>query len=110
MTKRFIIELIIGLAGIAAVLLFGNSGMTVLVLLVIYPFVRKKKVDERESQLFNKVGNITAILTLLACVGIYLASDWGVNGYKIGEHWLLLAVYSFLIAHGMAGLVIFKKG
>ena len=109
MNKRFTYELIVGIIGLIAVYFFGNAGLAALALLVVHPFIGKKKADERESQLFNKVGNITGALTLLACVAIYLASDIIVNGYQIGEFWLILAGFSFLIAHGGAGLIIFKK-
>ncbi len=110
MNKRFTYELIIGIIGLIAVFLFGDAGMAVIALLVFHPFIGKKRADERESQLFNKVGNTTGAITLLACVGIYLTSDIIVNGYQIGEHWLILACFSFLIAHGVSGLIIFKRG
>ena len=110
MTKRFLLELIVGIAGLTAVFLFGDAGLAVLAFLAIHPFIGKKKADERESQLFNKVGNVTAALTLLAAVGIYFASDIVVNGYQIGAHWLMLLVFSFLITHGVAGLAIFRRG
>ena len=110
MTKRFTYEMIIGILGVAAVLWFGEKGMAVLALLAAQPFIGKKKADERESQLFNKVGNITAAATLLACVIIHFSSDFVVNGFKIGESWLILAVFSFVLAHGTAGLIIFKRG
>ena len=109
MNKRFTYELIVGVIGLIAVFLFGDAGLAALALLAAHPFIGKKKADERESQLFNKVGNVTGAVTLLACVGIYLASDIIVNGYQIGDHWLILACFSFLIAHGGAGLIIFKK-
>jgi phage-related holin len=110
MEKRFIYEFIVGVIGLVAVFLFGSTGMIILVLLVVHPFIGKKKADERESQLFKKAGNITGALTLLACVGIYLASDFVVNGYQIGDSWLFFAVYSFLVAHGASGLIVLKNG
>ena len=110
MTKRFLLELIVGIIGLIAVLLFGDAGTAVITLLVVHPFIGKKKADERESQLFNKVGNVTAALTLLAAIGIYFASDIVVNGYQIGAHWLMLLVFSFLIVHGASGLVIIRRG
>jgi hypothetical protein len=109
MEKRFIYELLVGLVTIIAVFFFGNAGMAALSLLVAHPFIGKKKADEREHQLFNMVGSITAAVTLLACVVIYLSTDVVINGYFVGEHWLILAVGSFLIAHGASGLIIFKK-
>ena len=109
MKKRFIYELIVGIIGITAVFLFGNAGFAVLVLLIIHPFIGKKKMDERESQLFNKVGNATAAITLISCIVIYYSSNIEVNGFIIGKNWLILAVFSFIIAHGASGIVIFHK-
>lgn len=83
--------------------------MAVLVLLIIHPFIGKKKMDERESQLFNKVGNVTAALTLISCIVIYYSSDIEVNGLIIGKNWLILTIFSFLIVHGASGIVIFNK-
>jgi len=110
MNKRFILELVTGVAGLIAVFFFGNAGLAVLAFLAVHPFIGKKKADERESQLFNQVGNLTGGLTLLAAVIIYFASDVVVNGYRIGDFWLILLVFCFLIAHGASGLVIFKRG
>ena len=110
MKKRFAYELIVGSIGLIAVFLFGSAGLAALALLAAHPFIGKKKADERESQLFNQVGNLTAAITLLACVAIYLAGDVVVNGFQIGELWLFLVVFSFLIAHGGAGLYFLKKG
>ena len=110
MEKRFAYELFVGTILLIAVSLFGVIGFAAFALFAAQPFIGKKKADERESQLFNKVGNITAAATLLACVIIHFSSDFVVNGFKIGESWLILAVFSFVLAHGTAGLIIFKRG
>ena len=109
MGKRFAYELMVGIVLLVAILLFGEKGMVVLVLLAVQPFIGKKKADERESQLFNKVGNYTAGITLLACVMINYFSDLTVNGQLIGKNWLMLVVAAFLIAHGASGIIVFKK-
>lgn len=110
MNKRFTYELIIGIICLISVTLFGDVGMVAFALFAVYPFIGKKKADERESQLFNKVGNVTAGLTLIASVVIYLASDIVLSGHRIGEFWLGFVAASFLIAHGASGLIILKKG
>ena len=92
-----------------AVFIFGAKGMAAMALLAAQPFIGKKKADERESQLFNIVGNYTAGATLLACVIIYYFSDLVVNGQLIGKNWLGLVVSAFLIAHGASGLIDFQK-
>jgi hypothetical protein len=109
MNKRFGYELIVGSILLVAVLLFGTVGFTVIALLAAHPFIGKKKADERENQLFYKVGNYTAGATLLACIVIYYFSDVAVNGQLIGKNWLGLVVAVFLIAHGASGLIIFQE-
>jgi hypothetical protein len=110
MITRFTYELVVGIIYLIAVLLFGEHGMIAMALLAAHPFIGKKKADERESQLFNKVGNYTAGVTLVACVIIYEMTNVVVNGNKIGDLWLYYACCAFLIAHGAAGLIIFKRG
>jgi len=110
MTKRFTYELMVGLLGLIAIYFFAEKGLAVLALLAAHPFIGKKKADEREKQLFYKTGNLTAAITLLFCVLIYFASGISLNGFDIGANWLILAVFSFLIAHGLSGLVIFSRG
>jgi len=92
-----------------AILLFGNKGMAVLALYAGSLFLRKKKWDEREFQLFYKIGNITAGATLVACIVIFEFSDVIINGFQIGKNWLGLVVSCFLIAHGATGLIVFAR-
>ena len=109
MKKRFAYELIVGIILLIAVLFFGNKGGAVLALLAAQPFIGKRKADEREFQLFYKVGNFTAGITIVICVIIFECSDLVVNGHQIGQNWLLFVGAAFIIAHGASGLVIFKK-
>jgi hypothetical protein len=109
MKTRFTYELFVGIILLIAIILFGGKGFAALALLAVQPFIGKKKADERESQLFNRVGNYTAGTTLLAAIAIYYFSDVLVNGMPFGKYWLGLVVAAFLIAHGASGLIIFKK-
>lgn len=109
MKKRFAYELIVGVILLIAVFLFGTKGLAALSLLAFHPFIGEKKADERESQLFNQVGNYTAGATLLACIVIYYFSDVVVFGQLLGKNWLFFTISSFLIAHGASGLIVFKK-
>lgn len=109
MNKRFGFELVVGIIGLIAVFYFGDDGMLVFVLLAAHPFIGKKKSDEREAQLFYKIGNITAAGTLLASVGIYYASDIVMNGNLVLDLWLFLLANSFLIIHGASGLIILRR-
>jgi hypothetical protein len=92
-----------------AILLLGTKGMAVLALYAGSLFLKNTKWDEREFQLFYKIGNITAGVTLGACVVIFYFSDIIINGFQIGKNWLGLVVSCFLIAHGAAGLIVFAK-
>ena len=109
MKKRFAFELIVGIIGLIAVAIFGEVGIAAFALFAAQPFIGKKKLDEREYQLFYKVGNITAGLFLIACVIVYFYSDASVNGHQIGKIWLLWIVPAFIGIHGAAGLFIFKS-
>jgi hypothetical protein len=108
MKKRFAYELGVGIILLAAVLFFGTKGMLAIVLLALQPFIGKKTADERENQLFYRVGNYTAGITLVASVIIFECSDMILNGLIIGKNWLGMVIASFLIAHGAMGLIIFK--
>ena len=109
MNKRFILELTVGIILLVAILIIGQKGMAVIALLAIHPFIaKKKKLDERESQLFNKIGNYTAAITLLASVATFYFSDLIINGQAIGENWLFYVCSAFLISHGVSGLLIIR--
>ena len=110
MNRRFILELSVGIILLISVLFFGQQGMVAFALLTIHPFVsKKKKLDERETQLFYKIGNLTAAATLLASVAIYYFTDFIINGQKLGDFWLFYIVSAFLISHGVFGIITFNK-
>ena len=96
MKRRFYFELILGLIGLAAVIIFGMAGFAVFALFAFYPWIARVKADEREYQLFYKTGNAAAILTFLACILIYYLSDTSMNGRLVGDLWLFLVCFSFL--------------
>ncbi len=110
MEKRFIYELTVGILMLIAILIFGTAGMAVAALYAGSIFLRRKKWDEREFQLFYKIGNITAGATLVACIIIFQSSDVILNGFQIGKNWLGLVVSCFFIAHGATGLIVFSRG
>ena len=110
MNKRFILEFIVGIILLVSVLIFGQKGMAASALLAIHPFIKKKKkLDEREIQLFNKIGNFTAGATLLVSIAVYYFSDFVIGGWTIGQNWLFYVLSAFLISHGMSGLIVFNK-
>jgi hypothetical protein len=109
MNKRFYFELTIGVIGLIAVLVFGMPGFAAFALFAFFPLFSRKRADEREYQLFYRAGNMTAALTFIACVFIYFVSDLRINGHLIGDLWLFLVCFSFLVAHGISGLIIFQR-
>ncbi len=110
MNKRFILELIVGISLLVSVLIFGQKGVAAFALLAIHPFIKKKReLDEREIQLFNKIGNFTAGATLFMSIAIYYFSDFVINGCTIEENWLFYILSAFLISHGISGIIIFNK-
>lgn len=110
MNGRFILEIAVGVLLLLAILIFGQIGMAVFALLAIHPFIaKKKKLDERESQLFNKIGNYTAALTLLASVATFYFSDSTIMGHTIEENWLFYVCSAFLISHGTTGIWIMRS-
>jgi hypothetical protein len=106
---RFLSEMIIGLLALSAGLSFGIKGMAVIALYALTLFIPRHKPDEREVQLYNKIGNITAGATLVACVGIYYFSDFVVNHITIGSNWLTLVVAFFILSHGVSGLTVVTR-
>jgi len=110
MNKRFILEFIVGIILLVSVLIFGQKGMAAFALLAIHPFIKKKKkLDEREIQLFYRIGNFTAGASLLASITIFYFSDFVVNGQTLGDNWLFYVVSAFLISHGISGLFVFNR-
>lgn len=113
MIFRFWFESIIGFICLVCILLFGAKGASILVIFALLPILMRikktKKPDERELQLFYKIGNLTMGLTIIAIIIIHYLQDTEVNGHLIGGNWMTLAITSILIAHGLAGLIIFNK-
>ncbi len=110
MNKRFILEFVVGIVLLVSILIFGQKGMVAFALLAIHPFIKKKKkLDEREIQLFNKIGNYTAGTTLVASVAAYYFSDFVIMGRTIGENWLFFILSAFMFSHGILGIIIFNK-
>jgi len=109
MIKRFIFELCLGIVVLVAIILLGIVGSAAFALMVfLIPFC-KKKPDEREMQLFYKVGNITAGASIGLCVLIFQCSNYFVNGHRVGDLWLFWVIASFFIAHGIIGIIVYKK-
>jgi 1,4-dihydroxy-2-naphthoate octaprenyltransferase len=114
MTWRYGFTAFVGLAVIAATLIFGPAGSASMVLFVFLPLVvklasKRRKPDEREMQLFLMTNNITAALMILTILAVYYGSGIIINGHRLGDQWHLLTIFSFLFWQGVVGLVLSWK-
>ena len=108
MISRFIFEIVLGIVCFTAVLLFGNVGFASFGLFGLMPLVSRKQPDERELQLFYKVGNTTMGVFILALVAIHFLQPVTISNFKIGDNWLIISTGVFMIIHGLTGIIIFK--
>ena len=111
MNLRFIFEAVVGAVCLLAILFFGSKGIAALALFAFLPIImRIKKTipDEREKQIFYKVGNLTFGLTVIALYIIYQLSDYTINGNHIEDYWYFLSITSIILIHGISGLIIFR--
>jgi hypothetical protein len=113
MTIRFIYEGAVGCITILFVLLFGEKGGSAFVLYAFLPvlmrFLKRRKPDERELQLFYQAGNLSMGLTFIILVIIYFLGRLQSLTAMISTNWLFLSVAAILLVHSIVGLVILNK-
>ena len=111
MTKSFIYEIIVGIIVFIAIIAFGTMGNLAFLLMLLFPLVIKKgKPDEREYQLFYKAGNYSTSFVIIFITIIFLISQYVPSTYAlITDNWLNFTVASFLLGHGLAGLIVFRS-
>jgi cytochrome c biogenesis protein CcdA len=107
MIFRFSFELATGIITILALIIFGKQGQAAFALLALLPVIlriKKYKPDERELALFYKAGNFSLLLIMASFFGLGFAgiSDFFYN------NWMFIAASALLIAHGIAGIIIFR--
>jgi len=111
MIKRFVFEMSVGTIGIICVLIFGEKGMAALALMALLPLVirytkKKRKYDEREFQLFYRIGNYTMGILIFVIVLIDQLMRSGVNLISI---WMPLSIGFFFLFHGLIGIIVLSK-
>ena len=109
MKTRFIYEVIVGIAILVAIYLFQEKGLAALALLAVHPFIGKKSKDERETQMAYRIGTITLSATLLVSILVKWISEVDINGFVIGDNWFELIIASFIMFHGISGLVVSNR-
>lgn len=109
MMRQFWWELSVGVITFAAMAAFGSRGAAAFALMAFLPFAMKnRKPDEREYYLFYKTGNYTMGLFILALVAINQLQVY-TGSAMIASNWLNLSINSFLVIHGLTGIVIFSR-
>ncbi|MCB9249549.1 MAG: hypothetical protein H6613_13870 [Ignavibacteriales bacterium] len=105
MVYRFYFQLIVGLAVILAILFFGNEGVISILLFVLLPFLKLftgyKVRDERELQMFYKIGNYTLLIVIAAVVIVNKFSSTELNNNLIGDFWAPLTIASIFFGQGI---------
>ena len=98
----FSYELFVGLIAFAAILLFGKKGSAALLLMVFLPILYwKRHIDEREYQLFYKVGHYTSIFVFVVMLLFYMLRP---SIFSPG-----VLCISYFTIHGLSGLLVFSR-
>ena len=107
MKRRFVITLVIGVIIWICILAFGKVGGASLALMAILAFIKKKKYDEREYQLYYKTNNFAFVIMIIVMVIIDQLQNAG--NILMQENWLILSIAGFFIGQGLLGLIIFNR-
>jgi hypothetical protein len=107
MSKRFGLELFIGASVIAGTILFGAKGSLPFILFLLIGLIEKMKLDEREYQIFYKVGNYSFGAF---CVGIVLMDMLNRSYHFITmDTWMQISIGLITAVHGLVGLILFNR-
>ena len=107
MKRRFIYTLVIGIIVWICILLFGQVGGASLALMAVLAFIKKKKYDEREYQLYYKTNSFAFAFMIIIMVIINQLQNAG--NIIMQENWLILSIAGFFIGQGLIGLIVFNK-
>jgi len=107
MKRRLIYTLVIGIIIWICILAFGKVGGASLALMAVLAFIKKKKYDEREYQLYYKTNNFAFSFMIVAMVIINQLQIAG--NVLMQENWLILSISSFFVGQGIIGLIIFNR-
>ena len=97
----FIIEIVTGILTFSLCLLYGDVGLSALILFFIgMSLIMKTKVDEREVQLLYKSGSLCSILIGAAMAYIYFSLP--------SLNWFYFLISIVLVTRGISGLIVFS--
>jgi len=107
MKRRFIYTLLIGIIVWSCILLFGRVGSASLALMAFLVFIKKRKYDEREYQLYYKTNNFAFAIMILIMIIIDQMQNAG--NLLMQQNWLILSISGFFIGQGLVGLIVFNR-
>ncbi len=107
MKRRFIYTLVIGIIVWTCILIFGKVGGSSLALMAVLAFIKKKKYDERQYQLYYKINSFAFAFMIIVMVIINQLQNAG--NIIMQENWLILSVTGFFVGQGLIGLIVFNK-
>ena len=73
-------------------------------------FIKRRKLDEREYQLFYRSNSITFALTMIVTAVIKILCDESINSTFFLDNWFKLFLLSVLMVNGIVGYFVFRKG
>ena len=78
---------------------------------VIYYFLRKRNLDERDYYLYYKVNHFTLCSVILGIVIIKFKLIYSISGISefMEASWAQLVILVFFFFHGLFGLILFLK-
>lgn len=112
MTFRFTFEAVVGTIYLTLTLFLGQMAVWVFLFftpIFFLPRMRRQNMDEREIQLFYKIGNWSTVSLFLSYLLIENLADVLVYGHKLGDYRIQLCVSLFLLTRGLTGLTILSK-
>jgi hypothetical protein len=99
---RYGFEIGVGLVTLLTVLVAGEAGFAVSSLFMITAFIKLKKPDERERQLFHRANTLTLAAVYLSMFPVYF--------FFPAFNWLIALFCSFIFFHGLCNLLMYKFG
>ncbi|HHE37206.1 MAG TPA: hypothetical protein ENL20_01365 [Candidatus Cloacimonetes bacterium] len=76
---------------------------------IVYYFLRKRNLDERDYYLYYKVNHFTLGAVILGIVAAKLMNDIPAVSEFIQVNWSQMIILVFFLFHGLFGLILFLK-
>jgi hypothetical protein len=109
----FLFQTIVALISVVSVLLMGRTGLAFIGLLFFRPFVLGRDPDapgEPVRDLYRRTFRISAVLTAVFLVLLYIARETGVSGETDDLVLLMIILPSAMLIHGVTGYVLSRNG